>query len=552
MNNKFARKVVYGKEYEEAKLRGSNLSKLVAKSAYGVGAGNVMIERNFGAPLTSRDGVSNLEQLHVAEPVENMVIQSIVQSSQRTNQHAGDGTTATAILASDLYEQGVKDIHETGRSPIQVANKILETSREVYKFIDSKKVKATKKDLKNIARISSHDTALGDMVSFIFEKFDGDGGVVVGTHDGDDTTMSMEEGFYFKKGFADPKLISHPGLRESYLTNVPVLVISKVLKTSNDMIAIFEKIGEYAANHGRIPLDFLMIADIEGVALEGLKENPRNLLIPTVVTPLDHGARKDAFFQDVATYTGGKVISNNDFDDSYFGNADEVIASGLTTNIIYGTLDLKKLEELHDKGKISDADFEAKKKRLEGITFLLNKLDEQIEKTTDSYDLEFLNERKNRLQGKIATISVGGETEQIRIEKKLRVDDASNAVRSAKLYGIVPGEGEPLLWAASVVNNADRYGNLFLYLLENCGIDDPDSYAYKLVDECKFGEGYDISGDSLPEGADRKTVINLREHGIVDPVQVVLETVRNAAAVAALLVTSTTGMYYENRDIKQD
>jgi chaperonin GroEL len=528
MNNKFSRKVVYGKDYEEAKLRGSNLSKLVAKSAYGVGAGNVMIERNYGAPVTSRDGVSNLEQLHVSEPTENMVIQTIVGAAQRTNQHAGDGTTATAILASDLYEQGVNDMSTTGKSSIQVSNQILETSREVYKFIDSKKVKATKKDLKNIARISSHDKAIGDMISYVFEKFGGDGGVVVATHEGDDTTLSMEDGFYCKKGFTSPVLTNRPGMRESYLTDVPVLVISKVLKTSNDLIGIFEKLGQYAEAQKHVPLEFLMVADVEGEALNGLLQNDRKYLVPTLVTPLDHGARKDAFFEDIATYTGAKVISNNDLDDSYFGHADEVIVSAYTTNIIGG-------------------------RAQEDIALSVQVITDQAEETTDALDLEFLDERKNRLLGKIATISVGGETEEIRIEKKLRVDDAVNAVRSAKLYGILPGEAEPLLRAAAAVSNADPYGNLFLYLLENCGIDDPDSFAYNLIDSgSKFGHGYDISGESLPEGADRMTVINLREHGIVDPVQVVLETVRNAAAVAALLVTSTTGMYYENRDVKQD
>jgi len=527
MINNFSRKVVYGKDYEEAKLRGSNLSKLVAKAAYGVGAGNVMIERNFKAPITSRDGVKNLEQLHVSEPVENMVIQTIVGAAQRTDQHAGDGTTATAILASDLYEQSVEDMHNTGKSPIQISNQILETSREVYKFIDKKKVKATKKDLKNIARISSHDNAIGDMISYVFEKFGGDGGVVVATHEGDDTTLSMEDGFYFKKGFTSPVLTSTPGMRESYLTDVPVLIISKLLKTSNDLIAIFEKLGQYAEAINHVPLEFLMVADVEGEALNGLLQNDRNYLIPTLVTPLDHGARKDAFFQDVATYTGGKVISNNDFDDSYFGHVDEVIVSVYTTNIIGGA---------------------AK----EDIELSVQAITDQAEETTDTYDLEFLKERKDRLLGKIATISVGGETEEIRIEKKLRVDDAVNAVRSAKLYGILPGEGSALLWAAKEISNADTYGNLFLYLLENCGIENPSDFAYKLVDESKFGDGYDISGDSLPEGSSRDTIINLREHGIVDPVQVVLETVRNAAAVAALLVTSTTGMYYENRDVKQD
>ena len=276
MNNKFSRKVVYGQEYEEAKLRGSNLSKLVAKAAYGVGAGNVMIERNYGAPVTSRDGVSNLEQLHVSEPVENMVIQTIVGAAKRTNQHAGDGTSACAILASELYEQGVEDIRNTGKSPIQISNQILETSREVYKFIDKKKVKATKKDLKNIASISSHDKAIGEMISYIFEKFGGDGGVVVATHEGDDTTLSMEDGFYFKKGFTSPVLTSTPGMRESYLTNVPVLIISKLLKTSNDLIGIFEKLGQYAEAINHVPLEFLMVADVEGEALNGLLQNDRN------------------------------------------------------------------------------------------------------------------------------------------------------------------------------------------------------------------------------------------------------------------------------------
>lgn len=519
--NKFSRKVVYGQEYEDAKQRGAELSRQVAKSAYGVGAGNVMIERNFGAPITSRDGVSNLGQLHVSEPVENMVIQTIVQASERTNQNAGDGTTATAILASDLYEKGVQDMHLNGESPIVVSNKILETSREVYTFVEKKKIKATKKDIKNIARISSGNQAIGDMIAYVFDQFGGDGGVVVATHEGDDTTLTMEDGFYFKKGFTSPILTSHPGMRESYLTNTPVVIVSKVLKTSSDLIALFEKIGKWAEDRGTIPLEFLLVADVEGQALEGLLQNDRKWLVPTVVTPLDHGARKDAFFADLASYTGGKVISSNDFDESYFGFVEEAIISAYTTNLIGGA-------------------------STEDVALAIESIDKQLKETTDTYDIEFLKERKNRLSGKIATISVGGETEEIRIEKKLRVDDAVNAVRSAKLYGILPGEATTLLFAAATIPGAEAYGNLFVYLLENCGIQDARKAAMFLVNECSFGQGFNLTEEP------RNKAVELRKIGVVDPLQVVLETVKNAAAVAALLVTSTTGMYYENREVKQD
>lgn len=525
-NNKFARKVVFGADYEEAKIRGSNLAKQVAKAAYGVGAGNIMIERNYGAPITSRDGVSNLGQLHVVEPIENMVIQTIVQASERTNQHAGDGTTATAILAAELYEDGVNKIHNSSKSPIQAADEILETSREVYKFIDSKKIKAKKKDLRNIARISSGNIAIGDMISYVFEGFGGDGGVVVATHEGDDTTLVMEDGFYFKKGFTSALLTNNPGMRESYLSNAPVIVVGKVLKTSNDLIALFEKLGQWAELNHRIPLEFLLIADVEGEALTGLLQNDRKYLIPTLVAPLGSGPRKDAFLSDVASYTNAKVILSNDFDESHFGSADEVIVSSHTTNIIGGA-------------------------SREDIDLHLCEIEKQIENSTDTSDIEFLRERKNRLSGKIATISVGGETEEIRIEKKLRVDDAVNAVRSAKLYGILPGEAVPLLIASSMIDNAKPYGKLFHYLLENCGIENAGAYAEVLLTET-FGNGYDISNKSIYNKTPKEVVINLRENGVVDPVQVVLETVKNAAAVAALLVTSTTGMYYENRDIKQD
>lgn len=524
-NNKFARVVVYGDEWENAKIKGSHLAQLVAKAAYGVGAGNVMIERNFSAPITSRDGVSNLEQLHVSDPVENMVIQTIVQASQRTNQNAGDGTTATAILASDLYRQGAALVKNSSKSPIQVSEHILETSREVYKFVDSKKKKATQKDLRNIARISSGNNAIGDMISYIFQGFGGDGGVVVGTHDGDDTTLTMEDGFYFKKGFTSPIITSNPGAREIYLTDTPVVTVSKVLKTSNDLIVLFEKIGEWAKVNNLLPLSFMLVADVEGEALKGLLENDRKYLIPTLVSPLDHGARKDAFFADLATYTGGKVITNNDFDETYIGHANEVIVSPFTTNIIGGAPN-------------------------EDVLTYVEVIDKEISNTTDTYDLEFLSERKNRLLGKIATISVGGETEEIRIEKKLRIDDAVNAVRSAKLYGILPGEATTLLFASNQIEDAGVYGNLFYYLLENCGIENVKLFADSLL-KSEYGNGYNLTGETTLKPS-KESHIDLRKNGIVDPVQVVTETVKNAAAVAALLVTSTTGMYYANRDVKQD
>lgn len=518
MANKFSRVVVDGADYEAKKIEGAELARKVAKAAYGVGAGNVMIERTFDAPITSRDGVSNIEQLHVSDPIPNMVIQTIVKASKRTNQHAGDGTTATAILASDLFIDGIREMHEKKLSPLKVSKQIIETSREVSKHVESMKLKAAKKDLRNIANISSGDQNIGKMISYIFEEFKGDGGVVVATHDGDETTMTVEDGFYFKKGLTDISFANNPALRESHLFDTPILVSNKVLKTSNDLIALFEKIGVYAEQTKRVPFEFLLVADVESDALTGLLQNDKRYLVPTVVAPPEHGGLKEAFLQDIATYTGARVVVGNEFEVNWLGHAEEVVVSPYTTNIIGGAPQ-------------------------EDIAKSVDDLQKQLKGTTDSGDVLFIKSRIDRLLGKIGTISVGGETEEIRIERKLRIDDAVNAVRSAKLYGILPGEATALLSASDKVVGAKVYGNLFRYLLQNCGYDTYGKLADKAVSA--KGKGYDIENGSTE-------LIDLREAGIVDPLQVVLETVKNAAAVAALLVTSTTGMYFEERDTKLD
>ena len=517
MANNFTREIVSGDELLDKKISGAEKVDQVASAAYGAAGGNVMIERNFGAPIISRDGVSNLNQLHVKDPVENMTIQAIVQSSQRTNQNAGDGTTATAILASRLVADGINRV-KNGENRMKVSRDILETSRKVSDYVFKKKYDATEKDLRNVAKISVGDPALGELVADVFESFgDGDGGVIVSTHDSDATTWENEEGFYFRKGFANDQLLTNPAIRESRMTReVPILVISKFLKSEKDITDILENFAQWAIDVRGMsaPIEMLLVADVQDGALGVLSLNNGNIIRPTIVAPLEGGARRSAFLEDLASYVGAKVIDNA-FTENSCGFAKEVAVSPFSTNIIGGY------------GSPDDV-----RSRIEAIELQMS----------NSLDYDYLSQRRSRLMGKVANIYVGGETEIVRQELKLRVDDAVNAVRSAKESGIVCGEATTLLRAGEMLS-APVYKSLTRSLIDNAGLD-----ANSIIsDILNANYGY---GTNLREGS--KSLINLRSHGIVDPVEVVQETVKNAAAVASIIITTSVGLFYEEREVKRD
>lgn len=517
MANNFTREIVSGDELLDAKIAGAKKVDQVASAAYGAAGGNVMIERNFGAPIISRDGVSNLNQLHVQDPVENMTIQAIVQSSQRTNQNAGDGTTATAILASRLVEEGIKRV-KAGENEMKVSRDIQDTARKVTNYVAKKKYSATEKDLRNVAKISVGDPALGELVADVFESFgDGDGGVIVSTHDSDQTSWENEEGFYFRKGFANDKLVTNPAVRESRMTQqVPILVISKFLKSGKDITDILENFAQWAIETKNMsaPIEMLLVADVQDGALDILSLNNGNVIRPTVVAPLEGGARRGAFLEDLACYVGAKVIDNS-FDEDSTGFAKEVAVSPFSTNIIGGY------------GRQDDVD-----ERVKAIESQMG----------NSLDYDYLSQRRSRLTGKVANIYVGGETEIVRQELKLRVDDAVNAVRAAKESGIVCGEAVTLLRAGDELS-APVYKTLTKTLIANAGINTDEVVS----DILRANYGY---GTNLREGS--KSLINLRKHGIVDPVTVVEETIKNAAAVASIIITTSLGLFYKEREIKRD
>lgn len=493
------RKLTKGEELQKGIADGLEALYDVALTAYGVNGGNVMIERRASAPTISHDGVSNLEELEVEGPIEDMAIKVVKQASQRTNETAGDGTTLSAILSYHLYRWAKGQI-AAGKTPMEVSKEIEGNIPKILDAIDDVTTKDLSPELlKGACIISAGDEGLGELIYDVVSQVGEYGGINVSYVGSLGVSTNIVHGMYIPSGYLDPKLINDLDGNRSVLSDVPVVILSSTITRQDELLPILEHLRTHTFQKA------VFFADITGDALKLLELN-RNF-DACVVKP--QSSNYEVLLKDVALYTGGKVYSGNPAEyslEEYGGKAETVTITPRETTILGGAGDAKEIDKV--------------------VKELKNKL-----KNAEPQDRPFLEGRIARLTANVATIYVGGASAVERGEVKLRVDDAVCAAKSALAGGIVPGGGVCLRDIADNLK-LDYLACPYEDLLANSDID------FRSVEQCAKGSGYDLK---------TKQVCNMVEHCIVDPAIVIREAVINSHSVVSKLITTQMALVFEDR-----
>ena len=516
-----AKQLKYDTDARQSVLAGvQKLSKAV-KATLGPGGRNVVIDKKFGAPQITKDGVTVAKEIELPDAFENMGAQMLREVASKTNDTAGDGTTTAVLLGEAIYSEGLKNV-TAGANPTMLkrgVDKAVEAAVEELGKL-SKKVKAD--DVAKVATISANgDTEIGGKIAEAMEKVGKDGTITVEESKTMETTLDVVEGMQFDKGYLSPYFVTSPDTMEAVLENAYVLIHEKKISSLQDLLPVLQSV----AKTGK-PL-LIVAEDVDGEALATLVVNKlRGTLNICAVKAPGFGDRRKAMLQDIAVLTGGKVISeevglkleNTKLED--LGQAARITVDKDNTTIVEG------------KGKTAD------------IQARVAEIKVQIDNTTSDYDKEKLQERLAKLAGGVAVIHVGAATEVEMKEKKDRIDDALHATRAAVEEGVVPGGGVALLRTRKAIKAAidsaegdEKVGMQIVYnvaeaplrqIVENAGRQEAALVVAK-VEAAKGSQGYDARNDEY---------VDLLAAGIVDPAKVTRLALQNAASVAGLLLTT--------------
>jgi chaperonin GroEL len=515
-----AKQLIFDENARQTLLKGvSKLAKAVA-ATLGPKGRNVVLDKKFGSPTVTKDGVTVAKEIELEDPYENMGAQMVREVASKTSDAAGDGTTTATVLAEAIYREGLKYV-TSGANPIGIQrgiNKAVTASVEQLDKI-AKKVK-DKEEIKQVATVSANwDTTIGEIIADAMDKVGKDGTITVEEAKSIETTLEVVEGMQFDKGYLSPYFVTNAEAMEARLEDVYILNYEKKISSLKDLLPILEKVA-------KIGKPLLIIAeDVEGEALATLVVNKlRGTLNVCAVKAPGFGDRRKAMCEDIAILTGGKFISEDlgikleSLDLTDLGRAKSVVVDKENTTIVEGS------------GKSSE------------IQGRVNQIRRQIEETTSDYDREKLQERLAKLAGGVAVINVGAATETEMKEKKARVEDALHATRAAVEEGIVPGGGVALLRCLSAIdgvkpeNDDERIGvdivkRAIEYptraLAENAGVE--GSVVVQEVKRRKGNEGYNVSTGEYED---------LVKAGVVDPKKVTRTALQNAASIAGLLLTT--------------
>ena len=516
-----AKQLKYDTDARQSVLAGVQKLAKAVKSTLGPGGRNVVIDKKFGAPQITKDGVTVAKEIELPDAFENMGAQMLREVASKTNDTAGDGTTTAVLLGEAIYAEGLKNV-TAGANPTMLkrgVDKAVETAvAELAKF--AKKVKAD--DVAKVATISANgDTEIGGKIAEAMEKVGKDGTITVEESKTMETTLDVVDGMQFDKGYLSPYFVTSPDTMEAVLDGAYILIHEKKISSLQDLLPVLQSV----AKTGK-PL-LIVAEDVDGEALATLVVNKlRGTLNICAVKAPGFGARRKAMLQDIAVLTGGKVIS------------DEV---GMK-------LENVKIEDLGqaarvtvDKDNTTIVDGAGKKA---AIAARVAEIKVQIDNTTSDYDKEKLQERLAKLAGGVAVIHVGAATEVEMKEKKDRIDDALHATRAAVEEGIVPGGGVALLRTRKALKDAisaatgdEKVGMQIVYnvaeaplrqIVENAGRQEAALVVAK-VEDAKGSQGYDARRDEY---------VDMLTSGIVDPAKVTRLALQNAASVAGLLLTT--------------
>lgn len=517
-----AKQLLYDEEARRKLLVGVDKLANAVRVTLGPKGRNVVLDKKFGAPTVTNDGVTIAKEIELEEPFENMGAQLVKEVATKTNDVAGDGTTSATLLAQRIIKEGMKNV-TAGANPMGIKRGIEKAVRAAVEQIAklAKKIE-TAEEISNIAAISANnDPEIGKLIADAMDKVGKDGVITVEEAKSMETHLEVVEGMQFDRGYLSPYFVTNAESMTAVLEDAFVLVHDKKISSMKDLLPILEKVAQMGK-----PL-LIIAEDIEGEALATLVVNKiRGTLSVVGVKAPGFGDRRKAMLEDIAILTGGRVISeemgmkleNTDLKD--LGRAKRITVDKENTTIVEGAGDQKAIQ-----GRISQ-------------------IKKQIEDTTSDYDREKLQERLAKLAGGVAVINVGAATEVELKEKKHRVEDALSATRAAVEEGIVPGGGITLLRCIPAVEKIEVDGedeqigkNIVLKALEeptrqiavNAGMD--GSVIVEQAKKEKQNVGFD---------AQKLEWTDMFKAGIIDPAKVVRSELQNASSVAALLLTTET------------
>ena len=510
----------YSEDARKAIYEGVKKLSQAVKVTLGPKGRNVVIDKKFGSPTITKDGVSVAKEIEFEDPFENMGAQMVKEVASKTSDVAGDGTTTATILAEAIYREGMKNV-TAGANPMSIQRGIMKAVDKVVEEL--KKISKSVNDQKEITQVgtisANGDETIGKIISEAMEKVGNDGTITVEEAKTIETTLDVVEGMQFDKGYLSPYFVTDPDTMEAVLEDAYILIHEKKISSLKELVPVLEKVAQTGK-------PFLIIAeDVEGEALATLVLNKiRGVLKVAAVKAPGFGDRRKAMLEDIAILTGGKCITEDlgikleNVGLEELGRASRITIDKETTTIVEGA------------GKPADI-----KARIEQIR-------KEIEDSTSDYDKEKLQERLAKLAGGVAVIKVGAATETEMKEKKARVEDALHATRAAVEEGIVPGGGVALLRASKVlenlkIDNPDEMIGVSIVkralqeplrqLATNAGLE--GSIIVEKVLEKKGNYGFNVATEKYED---------LVEAGIIDPTKVTRTALQNAASIAGLMLTT--------------
>jgi chaperonin GroEL len=515
-----AKQLKFHEEARAALLRGVNLTTAAVKATLGPKGRNVVIDKKYGSPTITKDGVAVAKEIELRNAFENMGAQMLKEVASKTSDVAGDGTTTATVLAQAILKEGLKNV-TAGADPMALKrgiDKAVESA--VAELTRLSKSTKEKKEISQVATIAANnDRTIGNLIAEAMEKVGKDGVITVEESKSAETVLDVVEGMQFDRGYQSPYFVTDAERMECLLEDAYILIHEKKIGVMNDLLPLLEQVV-------RAGKPFLVVAEeIEGEALATLVVNKlRGTLHGAAVKAPGYGDRRKAMLEDLAILTGGKAITedlgikleNIKLED--LGRAKKVVINKDTTTIVEGA------------GKTS------------AIEGRIKQIRAQIEETTSDYDKEKLQERLAKLAGGVAVIKVGAATETEMKEKKARVEDALNATRAAVEEGIVPGGGVALLRAATALEKLKLEGDEKVganivrraleepirQIVENAGLEG-SVVVEKVKAATTFSRGFD---------AETMQYVDMVEAGIIDPTKVERVALQNAASIASLLLTT--------------
>jgi chaperonin GroEL len=528
-----AKELHFDVDARAALKRGVDQLAEAVKVTLGPKGRNVVIDKKFGSPTVTKDGVTVAKEIELSDPVENMGAQMVKEVATKTSDVAGDGTTTATILAQAIFAQGLKSV-TAGVNPMAIKRGV---DAAVTKVVDELKKLSTptkgKKEIAQVGTISANsDKEIGDLIAEAMEKVGKDGVITVEEAKGLETTLETVDGMQFDRGYLSPYFVTDPEKMEAVIEDGYILIHDKKISAMKDLLPVLEKVAQAGK-----PL-LIVAEDVEGEALATLVVNKlRGTLKVCAVKAPGFGDRRKAMLQDIATLTAGKVIS-------------EEVGFKLE-NAVLGDLGRAKRIVI-DKDNTTIVDGNGKDKDIQGR---ISELKAQIEKSTSDYDKEKLQERLAKLAGGVAVINVGAATETEMKEKKARVEDALHATRAAVEEGIVPGGGVALLRAQAALDKLklgdpdEQIGVSIVRraleepmraIAQNAGVEGSIVVA-KVRENTSKTFGYNAATDVYED---------LVEAGVIDPTKVTRTALQNAASVASLLLTTECVVVEKKEDEK--